>query len=422
MLILLILLLGALAVAAVPPPELEVGGDVKTFAVATFPYDHLLMRDPATWLDPDAETEPSGQGIADFRLKAGVTWPGALKLEIHHALTTRAPARIDGAAAGMGVASAGVGRGAPQAVDLSWQSTDGAGLTVSGRIDRLVLSRRLPHVDLAIGRQPITFGRALIFTPLDLVGPFNPTTIDQEYKPGIDAMRADVYAGTSGQVTLAAAYAGDWDLSGLVLAGYGSAAVGVWDLGLLLGLVHEDAVVGLSASGSAGTVGLRAEAAITQPAEAAAEDDPFVRAVVGADFYPGGTGTTTISTEVYVQTLGADDPADYLAQWQSERVARGELWPAGRYYAAVAVSHEIIPIVSVSGSLIANLADPSALFAPSLNWSVSDEAAVSAGAYVGLGKRPHDIGDEGLLDVDQAVRSELGLVPVTVYLSMRAYF
>ena len=41
---------------------------------------------------------------------------------------------------------------------------------------------------------------------------------------------------------------------------------------------------------------------------------------------------------------------------------------------------------------------------------------------MGLGKRPHDIGDEGLLDVDQAVRSELGLVPVTVYLSMRAYF
>ena len=421
MLIRVLLLLSALAIAASPGPELEVGGDVKTFYVATFPYDHLLMRDPATWLDPNAEAEDSGQGIADFRVKVEADRLGPLKLDVHHALTTRAPARKGASAASRSLASAGVGRGAPEALDLSWEAVDGTGLIVGGRIDRLVFSGRLPHVDLAVGRQPITFGRALIFTPLDLVGPFAPTTIDKEYKPGVDALRADLYGGTSGQITLAAAYAGDWDLSGMVLAGYGSNTVGVWDLGLFLGLVHKDAVVGVSASGSAGTVGLRAEGTLTLPPEEA-EDDPFVRAVVGADLYPGGTGNTTISTEIYVQTLGADDPTEYLAQWQGDRVARGELWTAGRYYAAVAVSHQINPIVTVSGSLIANLADPSAIFAPSLSWSVSDEAAVSVGAYVGVGKRPGDIGIGEILDVGRSVRSEQGMVPATAYLSMRAYF
>lgn len=419
------LLLGALAVAvavaAASPPELEVGGDVKTFVVATFPYDHPLMQDPATWLDPDPEAEPSGQGIADLRLKAGIDWGGALKLEAHHALTARAPG-ITSATTIASRASAGVGKGAPEAVDLTWEAADGAGLRGRGRFDRLVLSGRLPHVDLSIGRQPITFGRSIIFTPLDLVGPFHPTVIDQEYKPGVDAIRADVYAGTSGQITLAAAYAGAWDPSGLVLGSYGAATLGTWDLGLFLGLVHEDAVAGLSASGSASTVGLRGEGTITLPSEAAAEDDPFVRAVVGADFYPGGTGTTTITAELYVQSLGAADPADYPARWRGERVARGELWTVGRYYGAVVVTREIIPIVAASGSLIANLADASALFAPALSWSVSDEAAVSAGAYVGLGRRPDDIEAGDLFGLDQTVRSELGLLPTTAYLSMRAYF
>jgi hypothetical protein len=421
-LILPMLLLSAVATAASPGPKLEVGGDIKSFYVATFPYDHLLMRDPASWLDPAAEAEDSGQGIADFRLKSRIRLAGPLKLEVHHALTTRAPAGEGATSASRSLASAGVGMGAPQAMDLSWEAAGGTGLTMSGRIDRLVLTARLPRVDLAVGRQPITFGRARVFTPLDLIGPLNPTIIDQEYKPGVDAIRADIYAGTSGQITLAAAYAGDWGLSGLVLAGYGAATLGVWDLGLFLGAIHEDAVVGLSASGSAGTVGLRAEAAVTLPPESAAEEDPFLRAVAGADFYPGGTGTTIISTEVYIQTLGADDPTQYLAQWQSQRVARGELWLAGRYYAAATVSHQLNPIVTASGSLMANLADPSALLAPALSWSVSDEAAVSVGAYMGLGRRPDDLGVGEILDVGRAVRSEQGLVPTTAYLSMRAYF
>ena len=415
-------LVSALAVAASPGPELELGGDVKTFYLATFPYDHLLMRDPATWLDPDAEAQARGQGIAGVRLKAAISGAGPLKLEVHHALTTRAPSRGDSPVAGGSTANAGVGRAAPQAVDLAWKGTDSAGLVVSGRVDRLVLSMRLPRVDLAVGRQPVTFGRSLIFTPLDLVGPFGPTVIDQEYKPGVDAVRADLYAGTSGQLSLVVAYAGDWDPAGLVLAGYGSHTIGVWDLGAFGGLVREDAVVGLSASGSAGTVGLRAEGTVTLPPHGAAEDGPFLRAVAGVDFFPGGTGTTAISTELYVQTVGAGESRAYLSHWRGERVARGELWSVGRYYAATALSHQISPIVTISGSLIANLADPSALFAPSLSWSVSDEAAVSAGFHMGLGKRPRDVGVEDLVHVDQAVRSEQGLVPLTAYLSMRAYF
>ena len=52
---------------------------------------------------------------------------------------------------------------------------------------RLYIKGSIGPVDLQIGRQPISFGNGFVFSPLDLVQPFSFATIDNEYKPGIDA-------------------------------------------------------------------------------------------------------------------------------------------------------------------------------------------------------------------------------------------
>ena len=48
-----------------------------------------------------------------------------------------------------------------------------------------------------------------------------------------------------------------------------------------MGLVRGDVVGGVAFASSVGPVGLHGEATVTSPAEEAAEDDPFVRAVLG---------------------------------------------------------------------------------------------------------------------------------------------
>jgi hypothetical protein len=115
-------------------------------------------------------------------------------------------------------------------------------------------------------------------------------------------------------------------------------------------------------------------------------------------------------------------PGDYADAFLNPRFARGEVLFLGRTYAALAVGQELTPLVSASGAVIANLADPSALIAPSVAWSVADDAAVSVGGYVPVGKEPPERAGSGEPAALPELPSEFGLYPTALFLSMRAYF
>lgn len=452
-----------------PPVEGWLGGHVKSFFLGTVPPPE------AAWpAQLGMNSEPEGSGIVNLRLMGRLRLEPAWELEVHHDLVVfaNAPsavaadqAALEGGGATFG--STGVGRTAPEAVDLTWElpaadaRTGEGNLWTRGRIDRLVLRTTQGRLDLALGRQAIGFGSGLFFTPLDLVNPFFPGTIDTEYRPGVDAVRADLFMGMSGRVGLAAAYAGAWDLGGTVVQATGQGTLGVTDLLGLVGSVHGDGVVGLGVISSVGPVGLHGDASLTLPdllhEDAPSEDarcyaydldaaelvedpegafcqdlarivDPYVRVVVGADVRP--SGTSFVSAEVYYQSFGAAEAREGVLLAFDERYARGELWQTGQVYAALSASQEITPLVSTNLALIANLGDPSALLAPGLSWSVSEEASLSAGAYLGLGAKPEeaDLSGVDLTDLDAiiveslALGSELGAVPTTGYLQLAVYF
>ena len=76
-------------------------------------------------------------------------------------------------------------------------------------------------------------------------------------------------------------------------------------------------------------------------------------------------------------------------------------------------------------AFIANLEDRSALVAPALSWSVSDEVSASVSGFVGVGERPDDVEPLDMLspdfEVGDSVNSEFGLMPRAVFVSMAAY-
>ena len=430
-------------------PHAELHGDVKSFFVAGAPRPWLGFSDEALQTLGMSEDEaldafglaadPYAQGVLGGRLKGTATM-GVARLDVHWAFA----AQTAGQDTSVGGLSTGVGLSAPELLPLTWSPDTGDALSIQHRLDRLALSAKLPHVDLALGRQPISFGAGRIFTPLDLVNPFHPATLDTEYKPGVDALRADVYAGVSGRVTAVAAWAGQpvvgeeaVDPSGalaerLVLAAAGQTTVGVTDLLGFAGAVRGEPVFGLGAVSALGPVGVHGEASLTLPQDG---EDPFVRAVLGADGRP--TAKTTLMAEAYLQTFGATDPADYLDALDSARFARGEVWQLGQIYAAVAVSQELTPLVYANLSVISNLRDPSALLALGGSWSVADNAEVGFGAYLGLGAAPDPVdldlavdpttGALGVVAPDTAtlagsVNSEFGLYPGAAYVQVRTYF
>jgi hypothetical protein len=394
---------------------LDIGGDIKTYGVGMFAYDHFLMPD-----------DPVGQGVFGFRTKLDGGIGRWFRYSFHHQMG--ATVMSEAMSLTMSPTGGSTGEEIPQAVDLSWAALEGANHTISGRMDRMWISFRVPHFDFTVGRQPVYFGSAFFFTPMDLVSPFSPVVIDREYKPGIDSARADIYIGMSGKISIVAAHAGSWDLEGSILAAHGGFTVGVFDLGFFAGEIYKSTVFGFDFSGALGPVAVYGEATVTLEKD----ETPFVRAVVGAN-HRFDIGLSLMG-EFYVQSLGGADPEDYLALTATDRFQRGELWAMGRYYGALTLTYELTPLINVSAFVVANLRDPSFLVGPSLSWSVADNVELAAGLYLALGKRPDEMDEMDFLNEDFTVKteeeilasipvnSEFGLSPSMAYLNMKVYF
>ena len=392
--------------------------DLKQFFLAGFPEEHLLSP-PSNY----------GQGFLDGRIKfrlEGENWSS----EIHHVVTmgSKAPVtqlELELQTFGMelededsGSFMTGVGLQAPEAIELSWQGDKDADLFLQGRTDRLYIKGSIGPVDIQIGRQPISFGNGFVFSPLDLVQPFSFATIDNEYKPGIDALRLDGYIGMSTHITAVAAYAGDWDVEGMTYVLNGTTTVGWTDISLFLGKVRSDNVFGVGVVSSIGPVGIHSDVSYTMPNNDT--EDPFVRGVLGGMYKP--FEKSTINTEFYYQSLGKDDPKDYLEFSESDRFARGEVWLMGQSYASLAWSQDITPLILGSVSVIGNLNDQSTMISPSLSISVSDNTQAGIGGFMGLGEKPEDIELMDLSGDVDILNSEFGFFPKMLFAQMRSYF
>ncbi|MGB0637759.1 MAG: hypothetical protein ACPGTU_00400 [Myxococcota bacterium] len=418
--------------ATEPAVETDVHGDLKTFYVATFPYDNSLYQDVGV-----LPADPTSQATLDGRLKLSLK-TDSIRFLLHHAVTTQT------ASIGQQTGQTGLGVQAPQLLDLGWtgfeESESEEAMTLQGRTDRLNVSGDVGSLTWTVGRQPITLGHGLGFTPMDLVNPFFPTTVDQEYKPGVDAVTADVFFGTSTKMSLITAYTDeqliadteDWNVNGMAYALYAQHTFGRHDLGILLGEVRGDEVVGLTLATYAGPVGIHSDLTYTLPADAETED-PFFRGVVGALW--SATDKIIVTSEFYHQTVGVTDSKDYLTQLSEERYQRGELWLVGTTYGSASVSYQVTPLVQGTASFIGNLLDSSALFAPGVNVSISDEVQLVMGGFMGLGERPDELSLTDLIDPGTGfplqgealnsalgVNSEFGFYPSSAHLGLKAYF
>jgi len=412
--------------------QIDVGGDVKGFFDAVFPYEHVIMPE-----------DPIASAALDFRFKFSGDYSTWLSWELHHSLTSRFKPAEDttfGLSAGTGAPVA------EEAITLSYTAVDTPNFELAGRFDRLNLSFHLPGLDITIGRQPVSFGTGLFFTPMDLLAPYTPQVVDREYKPGVDAVRFDGFFGATGRLTGVVGVLDEFTLEGLFAAGYGGFTVGITDLNFFVAKIRKDLVVGMGTASSIGPVGVHADLTVTVPFEGEEEcpganpladaDEacpPFVRAVVGADVRTGFG--MSLMGELYVQTAGATDRTKYLHVATRPRFAGGELWTMGTFYGGITISQEIIPIVIVNATVMTNFGDPSFLIGPGLTWSVSENADFAIGGVITIGARPEDaelidlvdpttfqpLPEDEVLDIVHS-NSEFGLMPSQFYAQLKFYF
>lgn len=235
------------------------------------------------------------------------------------------------------------------------------------RLDRASIGYTGDKTVLRFGRQAISWGNGLLFTPMDIFNPFDPAAVDKEYKSGDDMLYAQ-YLLDSGNDLQAVAVIRRSPISGDVEQEQSSLALkyhGFWgshEYDLLASEHYGELVLGLGASTDFHGAIWRADMvwSNTNPGS--------TLAAVGGVSYSGilrgrnWTGSMEYYYNGFGQTGGDYSPASLASNPELlKRLARGELFNLGRHYLGTSVSFEMTPLFVLTPNIFINLTDPSAL-------------------------------------------------------------
>jgi len=261
-----------------------------------------------------------------------------------------------------------------------------------GRLDRLQASYASDQLALRIGRQAISWGNGLFFNPMDLVAPFSPTAISKEYKTGDDMLYGQwLYAnGNDLQAILLPRRNSSGEVddkeSSYALKYRGAAGTAGYDL--LLARHYNEPVVGIGLSGDWRGAVLRGDLVDQNGTSSAVLNASYSWTWVGYNFsgnieyYRNGYG---VADGNYSTALLSTSPL-------GKRIARGEVFAAGRDYLAVGLTIELTPRLTTSPTWIHNLNDGSGILQSVYNYDWKQDMPLLFGFTLPYGKLGTEFG------------------------------
>jgi hypothetical protein len=354
--------------------------------------------------------------LAGLRLMLADADGAPLLWEIHYAQT-----KIDQGTIGPapGATGADLFRYEPWRWDIERRETDGdhpvSGQSViwTQEIDRASVRWQGEGWAASLGRQPISFGTGRFWQPLDVFGAFSPTELEREYKPGVDAVLAELAPSSFSTLTgvLVASPKDEPEVEDSAVL-HGRVQLGeVTEVTALAGRVREQGVAGASVETAWLDAGWRLEALRGDPPED--EGDPYTFAIAGVDRQFGNGVFAAL--EWYRHSAGAAG-SDRLAPVALSRpVQQGFQKQLSRDLAGLTVQKDLTALLNGSYTMLASFLEgaPSQLHQATLTYSVANEADALFSVLTGGGRG---------LDALGRPRSEFGHVPDTLYLRLRFYF
>lgn len=233
------------------------------------------------------------------------------------------------------------------------------------RLDRLSIGFSRNRFVGRVGRQALSWGNGLIYTPMDILNPFDPAAVDKEYKTGDDMVygqflldngddwqgvwvaRRDQSGSLSQEVTsLAAKYHG---------------FVSEIEYDVLLAEHYDDLVFALGGVLNAGGAIVRGDFTLT---ETPTQTVPSLVANASYSWIAGGHNVSGI-LEYFYNGFGQRD-GEYSPEALAtnpdllKRYARGELFTLGRQYLAASALVEMTPLWVLTPNIFFNMSDHSA--------------------------------------------------------------
>lgn len=379
-----LLLFVALPITAVADEtRVDWSGHIKGRGLFASHPDNSVLR--------DALAATSADGESDLRLNLAVD-RGRLRLALdYQALVAVGDSRSLATGAALpGAQFLPVPDDRRRLMDLSRNVTSDDDFAVLHRVDRAWLGYSGDAFVVRVGRQALTWGGGLFFSPLDIVNPFDPAFIDTEYKVGDDMLFAQLQRDNGDDLQFAYVARRD-PIDGRLTDREATAALkyhrvsGDNEYDLLIAENYGRTTAGLSFGRGLGGAIWRAELIVSNAEQWTAEFLTNLsyswmwrgKNVSGAiEFYHNGFGQ---KGERYDATSLNNNP-DLLA-----RLARSETFTLGRNYLGAGVTVEATPLWTVTPNLLVNLDDPSALLQLVARGSLGDNLTLLAALNVNLG-------------------------------------
>ncbi len=376
--------------------SLTPGGSVRTYFVATQYPDGQDSAEALTMLRLKLSGEVTDQLRFEFAYEAVPSWRDSAPAE-DLSDTTGGPAyRVDDL---------------NKTLYPSSPETDDR-FIVHQNLDRAFMSFAAEEFDLIAGRQPISFGSARVINPTDVLSPFTYETLAKEEKTGIDAFRLRVPTGDFSELDIGVVLGKDGQQDEGAVYVRVKSYIKQTDIAFMLMRYGGNIMTGIDVARAIGEASAWVEATYTEPAQEIyyTEDASYARLSIGADM--AFTGNVYGYMEYHYNGPGTEEPVDYTLNTLNAAYVHGSVYLLGKNYLAPGINVEITPLLNMEAAALINMDDNSALLAPSLTYSVSDNSTASAGAYIGEGDGP----EAGV------PRSEFGSYPDTYYLSFKYYF
>jgi len=266
------------------------------------------------------------------------------------------------------------------------------------RLDRMWVGYSSEKVVARFGRQAITWGNGLFYAPMDLVNPFDPATIDTEYKAGDDMLYLQYLQDNGNDLQAAVVVRRDLlsgdvdsDQATISLKYHGFAGASEYDL--LVAEHYDDIVVGIGGTHSLGGAVLSGDLVLTDT-----DNDSYLQLVANWS-YSWTWGGRNVSGAVeyhfngFGQQDGRYDPLSLAANPDLLlRLARGEMFTLGRHYAAGSLMIEMSPLWSLTPTVLANIEDPSGLLQLVTTRSLSDNVTFLGSLNLPLGSSGSEFG------------------------------
>jgi hypothetical protein len=282
--------------------------------------------------------------------------------------------------------------------NLTHSVGDAGGTIFVNRLDRLNLGYTTERAVIRFGRQAISWGNGLVFTPMDVFNPFDPAAVDKEYKTGDDMLYGQ-YLFPGGNDLQAVAVVRRDPVTGRVEQDQSSLALkfhGFLDMNEIDLLAAEhfgDTILGVGGIADLGGSIWRGDLTWTRT-----DADERLSLVTSLSYsWTWGSRNLSGLLEYYYNGFGQADgrysPDDLRDNPDLlERLARGELYTLARSYLAASASIELTPLALLTPNLLINVEDPSALLQIIGQWDWREDVRLTGALSLPLGPSGSEYG------------------------------